>query len=42
MNNKNNFPYNFDINACSLFPFWNKFKKNQKKILEECPGISLK
>ena len=27
---------------CRTFPFWNQFKKEPRKLLDECPGVSLK
>jgi len=26
---------------CKTFPFWNQFKKDPKKLLMECPGVTL-
>ncbi len=27
---------------CRTYPFWNQFKKDPKKLVVECPGVSLK
>ncbi|MBW2608326.1 MAG: YkgJ family cysteine cluster protein [Deltaproteobacteria bacterium] len=27
---------------CRTFPFWNQFKKEPQKLLDECPGVFLK
>jgi len=34
--------YQFRPRQCRTFPFWDQFRQDPQKLLDECPGVSLK